>query len=684
VASQRDLSSIGLRVGNIRVLSRLGEGGMGAVFVGIDEKLQRRVALKAIRSDRRLDAMARARFLREARILSQLDDPKICRIYDYLESEFGDFLVLELIEGRNLRDAQAEGLERLEILELAEQLAAVLATAHAKGVIHRDLKPDNLMRTPEGQLKILDFGLAHATALAADPVVGEALAEGDEELTSKVKVVVQDRPPDADSGWLDDATRVLFEDSSSDTVLGTVGYMSPEQARGERLTPASDMYSFGVVLQELLTGRPPYEKRLTPAMVLVKVAQAESEPPTGLPPDLCHLIKALKARAPSDRPTGLETVSRLQAIRDAPRRRLRRVLIGGAVVALVAFGFKYMGDLRREEKAAIAARKESEDVLRFVVQIFAGANPEEHGGREVTAREIVEKASLGLRRALDEQPLARARLLAALSAIDRNLGLFEPATALAREALVLRENNLPKDDPLIADSLDQLASLYWNQARNQEAESLLLRCLGIRERHFGKESVQVADSLNDLGNNYSDIGRFAEAENFYRQSLALRRKLLRPGDPLIGSSLQNLAIVLTAVGQYPEAEQSFKEAWEIKAKALGGANSQLGRIANNLGELYAHQSRIEDAEAQFLQAQSIWERSLGPEHPTIAWALHRRANLYRDHGRLSEALPLYARALGLRRRALAPNHPETLLLERDADAARDSATAAGLSLPDGL
>ena len=152
------------RISHYRILYPLGAGGMGEVYAAIDETLQRRVALKAIRVDRRLDEDAQARFLREARILSQLDHPNICRAYDYLRAGDHDWLVLELIDGENLKEALEHGIDRTQKLRIAEQIASVLVATHEAGIVHRDLKPGNVMVTPTGDVKVLDFGLARPDA----------------------------------------------------------------------------------------------------------------------------------------------------------------------------------------------------------------------------------------------------------------------------------------------------------------------------------------------------------------------------------------------------------------------------------------------------------------------------------------------------------------------------------------
>ena len=659
----RDLSRIGLRVGNIQVLHRLGEGGMGAVFVGFDEKLQRKVALKAIRSDRRLETASRTRFLREARILSQLDDPRICRIYDYLESEGGDFLVLELIDGKNLRQAMHEDRGRMPpLLEVVQEIAGALATAHAKGVIHRDLKPDNVMLTTDGRVKVLDFGLAQSGGDAADG------ARGNSPGPRQVEVGAEEGP------W-HDATRMLFDrDSSADTVLGTVGYMSPEQARGDRLTTASDLYSLGVLMQELFSGEPPFDRSLSPAAVLVKVAQAESQPVRGLGADLGGLIEELKSPAPAARPTAVETVARLRRLRKKPRRRMQRLAAAAFCLLLLAAGVKYTIDLRRERAAALLARRESEQVLAFVSELFASpSRADGQPGAEMSARELLAHASERLRTELADQPLARARLLEQVATLNRNLGLYEPALTLGREALALRESLLPAGDPLISTSLEHLAGIYWNLSRNSEAEPLYQRSLRIRERHFGKDSIEVGDTLNFLANLYSDQGRLEEAESLYRRSLALRRQFRGPRSEPVASTLSNLAGVLAEKQETAAAEKLYLESISIRKEAPEADPVSLGRVYNNLARLYYGQRRYADAEKLSRDAIGLWQARLGADHPLLAWGLNNLANVYRDQRRFAEAEPLYQRAIAIRRKALSVRNTLVAQTERDYAAALEAA-----------
>ena len=218
------MTLVGTTIGRIRVVETLGKGGMGEVYVGYDEKLKRKVALKAIRDERRLDEEAKARFLREARILSQLDHPAICRIHELIEGDDSDILVLELIPGKSLKEALAEDeLDSGFRLHVAEQVTEALVAAHAQGIAHRDLKPENVMLTPEGGVKVLDFGLAYNPHVAR-----EARPEKDESTPGATAGAQSQTALDRDGEMGDVA--------DDDSTTGTGATVVPEAAGRRPLT----------------------------------------------------------------------------------------------------------------------------------------------------------------------------------------------------------------------------------------------------------------------------------------------------------------------------------------------------------------------------------------------------------------------------------------------------------------
>jgi eukaryotic-like serine/threonine-protein kinase len=434
---------LGRQIGHFRVVDFIASGGMGAVYVGFDERLQRKVALKALHAGQ-LDAEAKTRFLREARVLSQLKHPHICQIHDLLEAPEGDFLVLELIDGRNLGAVLAAKPDAGLRMRIARQLAEVLAATHAKGIIHRDLKPANVMVTTEGDVKVLDFGLARGAAIGSDDLT---IAR------------VDDVPPvpGDESGY--SVTRL-------GSVVGTVSHMSPEQARGEVVTVATDLYSFGLLLQEIFTGQPAHLTGGSLDERLERVKAGESVPVTGVEPELAALINRLKSLAPASRPTAVDVLDWLRRIEDAPVRRRRRQLwwAAAAVLVLVAGGMSYQAwRISRQavviaEEAARANREAASatEVSDFLVRVFQVSNPGQGRGETVTARELLDRAVTDIQGRLDDQPIVKARLLHTLAQVHQALGLYQQAQPLAEQALRLREANLDAGDPAIARTRQHL------------------------------------------------------------------------------------------------------------------------------------------------------------------------------------------------------------------------------------
>ena len=664
-------------IGPYKLLKELGRGGMGAVYLAAraDEHYQKRVAIKIIKAGTDSAEVVR-HFRRERQILAGLDHPNIARLLDGGATEDClPYIVMEYIQGQSLHEyCDSRRLPIVERLKVFQQVCSAVAYAHRNLIVHRDLKPSNILVTAEGVPRLLDFGIAK---LLNPEVSGEAPT----------------------------ATGLVL----------TPEYASPEQARGENVTTASDVYSLGVLLYELLTGHRPYRlKTRQPLEVLRAVCEEEPERPSTIverteevtegsstvavtPEGVGRMRDATPERLRRGLRGDLDDIV-LMALRKEPQRRyqsvealsedVRRYLEGlpvkaGKGTAIYRAG-KYVrrhavgvtaaaalvlllvtlavtmtvqsARLARERDRAARERDKADKVSAFLVDLFKVSDPSEAKGNTVTAREILEKGAEKIAGQLKEQPDVKAALMDTMSRVYDALGLYDKALTLGEEALALRRQSLGNERVEVAQSLQNLANVLEDKGDYTKAETLYREALAIRRTLLGNEHPDVAGTLNNLALILQDKGDYPGAEAIYREVLAMRRKALGNEHPEVAMSLHNLAGLLLVKGDYAGAEPLYREALAMKRKIQDNSPSVADSLDGLAGVLYSN-GDYAGAEVLFRETLTIRRKLLGNEHPYVARTLNGLAGVLYAEGDYAGAEAVQREVLAILHKTLGDKHP---------------------------
>ncbi|HYU32361.1 MAG TPA: serine/threonine-protein kinase [Thermoanaerobaculia bacterium] len=650
------------QIGPYRVLRRLGAGGTSVVYLAEEEGegFHRQVALKLLTGFPG-EPLVR-RFAAETRILAGLEHPGIARFHTAGRAEDGTaYLVLEYVEGMDLlthcREHRASLAERLRLF------AAVLDAvdyAHRSLVVHRDLKPSNILVSLDGQPKLLDFGIA----ALLDPADGIALGE----------------------------TATLFR-------AFTPAYASPEQLRGERVTTASDIYSLGVLLYELLAGVRPHAASGLQEELARGFHAVEPEPPSTaarrcpetsaaearqLEGDLDAIaLKALRNETAARYPSvaalaedlrrwgaGLPVLARRSTVRYRTGRFLRRHAAAAAVVAgfaiLAGAGLAWhVEQLQRERDRAHAAAEQArqeamkaERIVALLADLFAATNPIDQPGRPLTARELLEQGGETLDRGLEAEPEVQAQLRGVLGNIWSELGDYERATALIEPAVAELERRLGPDDPETARAWHQLAIVRHRQGRDPEARALLERALAVQRRRLGGRHRYVASTLGDYGNTLKVLGEFPAARAALEESVRISEASYGSESIQVGRLLSNLGLVLERLENWDGAARAAEQSLAIFRKVYGPRSPRYARGLVNLANLRSHQGRTGEAVALLQQAIEINQKAFGEHYAGESNLFNYLAWAYHDLGRYGDARREFERAIAAAVREKGPAHTD--------------------------
>lgn len=616
----------GTRIGKFEIGELLGSGGIGKVYLGYDQVLHRQVAIKVLRPERRFKQATRERFLREAQILSQLNHPGICGIYDILSTEQDDFIVLEYLDGEILNKKIAESLTYKQKLALILEITDALTASHALNIIHRDLKPENIMVTKAGKVKVLDFGIASFQAESRQVIAPDATTE--------------DTPVPEQSRF-----------------MGTPMYMSPEQGRGEILTPKSDIFSLGLVFQTIFSESLPRNNANFKALML-QVRRGETTIGKDIPKPLRRLIQTMTDPEIRNRPTALEVAQEIRNIAARPKVRAKRLVVGAFITVLsLSTLLLAIGSIRLKsanEKAELEAQN-SEKVVSFLIGTFRDIAPRTEGKKEMTASELLDRTVASIDDKLADLPEARLRLADAFTYVYTTQGKPEKALETSEKAIELARRSHGSQSLALAYGYQRHGFLLWQLRQFDAAEPYLLQAAAM----IGDQGdpANRADLIQLIGRLYLDTGDHEAAEPYIEKATQIRQGLIEPPHPALARGLISFGTIALKRGEFDKAETLFLEALDMFHAALGPDNLFSVVTYNNLGLLHFELGEFQIASDYYQRAKKLTERIVGASHPNMAQILLNESRLYDYSGRVEEALALKNKAYEILEKQYTPQSP---------------------------
>ena len=650
------------RIGRYRILRELGRGGMGVVYEAEQESPRRTVALKVVTAGI-LSREALVRFELEAEVLGRLQHPGIAQIYEAgrpdASSGWQPYFAMERIQGEPLTaHAARHDLSTRERLELVAKVCDAVHHAHQRGVIHRDLKPGNILVDETGQPKVLDFGVARAT---------------------------------------DSDLRTATLQTSVGQLVGTIPYMSPEQASGDPalLDVRSDVYSLGVVAYELVAGRLPYELDLRQVLEAVRVVrEVEAQPLSSvnarLRGDVETVIGKALAKEPERRypsaaafaedlrrylahePIGARPPSAFYQLSKFARRN--KALVGGVagifvalVVGLVGTTLGYLEAGRQRDDAtaakeeALAAAAQARQSSAFLRAILSGIDPAQAQGLDTTLlRRILAGTEARIGRELAGLPLVEAEIRSTIASTYAAIGDAAAGLPHARRAFELYLAEAGPFDALTLRARGEVGSLLRRLERFEEAEEHLQAASAAARERLAPADPARLFLERGLVVLYSDLDRIEEASRLLAEVQQHMEQApdLPPEEHVHAAITQTTLLLL--LGRRAEVGPVLQELVARAESELGGSHPLTLEVLNNLAGFLADEGRIDEALALRLDLLERCRRVYGPDHTVTRSNARSYAERLRSAGRWDEAEEALLETLASCERSLEPDHSETL------------------------
>jgi serine/threonine protein kinase len=683
------------------------KGGLGEIFVAEDTELHRRVALKEIQADHARNGVSRERFIAEAEITGSLEHPGIVPVYGLGADRDGQpFYAMRFIKGEELATAirrfhskgepNFNGLEFRWLLRKFIDVCNTVAFAHSRGVLHRDLKPGNIMIGPFGETLVMDWGVAKLFRADA----AEDVDHGDDDSSSQQNPTPTSLPTRSRTGPV----------TIHGQAVGTPTYMSPEQAAGRlgALGPASDVYSLGATFYVMLTDRRPFQGKAKE--VLVRVQEGQFQPPGLLNARVPKALDAICRRAMAFDPAHryasalhmAEEIERwladlpVAAWRDPWPDRARRwlrfhqPLVAGSAATVCATLFALViavpllslawrnestarlaerlqrikalaraSEARANEVKANEAKIRAEKALQFLVNTFRKPDPL-MDGRTVKVLDVLDQAVRDLDQTLSGEPVMKATLLSAIAETFSGLGMYTKSREAFQLALNLRRENLGDAHPATLASMNSLGMAYFDAGEFEFAISTLTKTLEKRGTTLGDDHADTMETRNDLAVVYWKAGQAARAIPLFESAIEKLRASVGEYHNDTLTIMDNLAVAYADAG-FAQKAIALHEAVIIRFSGNLGENHLTTLVANNnLARAYQRGGNVKRSIELYRETLGKLRAKLSDDHPTTLATMSGLALSYRLAGERDQSIRLFEMTLEGRRKKLGQDHPETL------------------------
>ncbi len=592
---------------NFQIERRLGEGGFGDVWLALHRKTGERRVFKFCFDASQLHGLRREitlfRLLKEE--LGDRDD--IARVLDWNLDHAPFFIESQYTVGGDLAEWAEEqgGADKVpleERLELVAQVADALAAAHLVGVLHKDVKPGNILITidSEGGFKarLADFGVGRVTDTERLEAAGITIA-----------------------GWT-----TLGSEEDGDSASGTRLYLAPEVLEGRPPTLLADIYALGVVLYQLVTGHlgravaPGWRNAIDDPLLVEDIAAALNGDPSGRLQSAQKLAKRLRtleerraeARQAALRQRKEEERQRLLE-QAAQRRKIYLVLLIIAYAVTTTFLWRQAIDERAQ---AEHERRRAEQISSFLTDTFSAAEPDPARG-DVTVRENLELAETRLADNPELAPEDRADMMGTLSFIYGGLGIYDRAIELGEETVRLLHETHPAGHREVARAINNLAALLYREQRYEAAEEKFRESLEMKRR-LGLTDSEIATNVFNLASTLIQLGQYDKAERSYLQLLEIEERLGGQESLRAAASLYGLGTIKSYHGEFDQAEPLLRRALAIRLQGLDSEHPRVADILNTLGRVLLAKGRLEEAEACYRRSLNIRIKRYGNNHIRVA------------------------------------------------------------------